>query len=195
MINIAHFLPKVLFGSVLAVVAAVSHAAVVYQDLTPTGAIASPGSIAASFATGTGAGSMTFQIQGYSLARWRELLYRSPLRSTSTVPRCSRVPSNLGGGGTNTVFADPNGATFSAVSPGLWGGTLDVFLPVSFIAGLHTLTFSYSGDYQGLGDEGWGLNHVTVEGPLHSDIPEPATMALLGLGLLGAVATRRRARD
>ncbi len=46
-----------------------------------------------------------------------------------------------------------------------------------------TLTFSNS-----TGNDGWGINNVTV-----GNLPEPGTLLLMGLGLLGLGAARRRA--
>jgi hypothetical protein len=170
-----------------------THAAsVIYQDLTPTGILPSPSSITRNFASGSGAGNITFEIQGYlsldgsncctdtfSFYNDSDLLFQGTF--------------NLGGGGTDIVFANPNGATFSATNFGFYnGGLLNVSIPVNFTAGNHILTFDYSGSFQGLGDEGWGLNSVTVEGV--AAVPEPETYAMLlaGLGLLGFTASRRR---
>lgn len=54
------------------------------------------------------------------------------------------------------------------------------------------LTFDYAGGAQGLADEGWGLNNITVEGV--SAVPEPETYAMLlaGLGMIGFMARRRK---
>jgi hypothetical protein len=170
-----------------------AHAAsVIYQDLTPTGILPSPDSITRSFASGSGAGNITFEIQGYlsldgsncctdtfSFYNDSDLLFQGTF--------------NLGGGGTDIVFANPNGATFSSTNFGFYnGGLLNVSIPVNFTAGNHVLTFDYSGSFQGLGDEGWGLNNITVEGV--AAVPEPETYAMLlaGLGLLGFTASRRK---
>ncbi|UJP00378.1 MAG: PEP-CTERM sorting domain-containing protein, partial [Nitrosomonas sp.] len=100
---------------------------------------------------------------------------------------------NLGGGGTDIVFVNPNGAAYTAINLGYFnGGLLNVSIPVTFTTGNHVLTFDYSGSPQGLGDEGWGLNNITVEGV--AAVPEPETYAMLlaGLGLLGFTASRRK---
>lgn len=170
-----------------------THAAsVIYQDLTPTGILPSPSSITRNFASGSGAGSITFEIQGYltldgvncctdtfSFYNDGNLLFQGAF--------------NMGGGGSNAIYADPNGATYSVVDFGFNnGGLLNVSIPVNFTVGNHVLTFDYSGSFQGLGDEGWGLNSVTVEGV--AAVPEPETYAMLlaGLGLLGFTANRRK---
>ncbi|UJP01663.1 MAG: PEP-CTERM sorting domain-containing protein [Nitrosomonas sp.] len=170
-----------------------THAAsVLYQDLAPTGILSSPSSITRSFASGSGAGNISFEIQGYlsldgsncctdtfSLYNDSDLLFQGTF--------------NLGGGGTDIVFVNPNGAAYTAINLGYFnGGLLNVSIPVTFTTGNHVLTFDYSGSPQGLGDEGWGLNNITVEGV--AAVPEPETYAMLlaGLGLLGFTASRRK---
>lgn len=170
-----------------------THAAsVLFQDLTPTGILSSPSSITRSFASGSGAGNISFEIQGYlsldgsncctdtfSLYNDSDLLFQGTF--------------NLGGGGADIVFANPNGATYSAVNFGFFnGGLLNVSIPITFTTGNHVLTFDYAGSAQGLGDEGWGLNNITVEGV--SAVPEPETYAMLlaGLGMIGFMARRRK---
>lgn len=167
-------------------------ASVIFQDLTPTGILPSPSSITRNFASGSGAGNITFEIQGYlsldgsncctdtfSLYNDGDLLFQGAF--------------NMGGGGSNVIFADPNGATYSVVDFGFFGGgLLNVSIPVNFTAGNHVLTFDYSGGAQGLGDEGWGLNSVTVEGIPAVPEPETYAMLLVGLGLLGFTVSRRK---
>ena len=49
---------------------------------------------------------------------------------------------------------------------------------------------------QGLGDEGWGLENIVISASVdsgQSQVPEPATLALMGLGLAGIGWRRKKA--
>ena len=119
---------------------------------------------------------------------YQDLTPTGILSSPSSITR-----SFASGSGADIIFANPNGATYSAVNFGFFnGGLLNVSIPVTFAAGNHVLTFDYAGADQGLGDEGWGLNNITVEGV--SAVPEPETYAMLlaGLGMIGFMARRRK---
>lgn len=189
-------LRKALMATAMTFAAVAAQSAVVYQNLTPTGALASPGSVSAGFATGSGAGSIVVQIQGYLSIDGVNCCTDTFTLSLDSVVLFEGA-FDMGGGGTNTVTIDPNGATWSATSLGFFaGGTLDVSIPVAFGAGAHTLTLAYGGAAQGTGDEGWGVNFVTVTGPEGgtTHVPEPATLVLVGLGMLGTATARRRRR-
>ena len=170
-----------------------AHAAsVIFQDLTPTGILPSPSNITRNFSSGSGAGNITFEIQGY-LSLDGENCCTDTFSFYNDGDLLFQGAFNLGGGGSNMIYANPNGATYSVIDFGFYnGGLLNVSIPVNFTAGNHVLTFDYSGSFQGLTDEGWGLNSVTVEGI--PAVPEPETYAMLlaGLGLLGFMASRRK---
>lgn len=170
-----------------------AHAApVIFQDLTPTGILPSPSSITRNFASDSGAGSITFEIQGY-LSLDGENCCTDIFSFYNDGDLLFQGAFNMGGGGSNAIYANPNGATYSVTDFGYYnGGQLNVSIPVNFTAGNHVLTFDYSGSFQGLGDEGWGLNNVTVEGIPAVPEPETYAMLLLGLGLLGLTASRRK---
>ena len=58
-----------------------------------------------------------------------------------------------------------------------------------------TITFSgEGGGWQGGDDEGWGIDNlvVSLNGVPAADVPEPMTLSLLGAGLAGIGAMRRR---
>ena len=117
---------------------------------------------------------------------YQDLTPTGILSSPSSITR-----SFASGSGADIIFANPNGATYSAVNFGFFnGGLLNVSIPVTFAAGNHVLTFDYAGADQGLGDEGWGLNNITVEGV--SAVPEPDKSAMLlpGVGMFGFMARR-----
>ena len=99
---------------------------------------------------------------------------------------------DLGGGGSNVVYFAPVGSTVTATAFSFFGGGVaNVFVPLAFTSGVNTLTFSYSGAAQGLGDEAWGLSNVVVTG---GAVPEPASWALMivGFGMVGAAARSHR---
>jgi hypothetical protein len=103
---------------------------------------------------------------------------------------------NLGGGSNSgfqaNVYSNPFTATLTnptnnGTGIGWNGGMEDVAISgLSLIQGTNQLTFTYTSlgspdaGFQGLGDEGWGIEKVNV-----SAVPESSTWAMLILGFLG----------
>lgn len=99
---------------------------------------------------------------------------------------------DLGGGGTNTIFSNPLGFATAGGTAGFFqGGLLTVTGIINLLAGSNTLTFSYAGGAQGLGDESWGVNNVNVAGAV-SAVPVPPALLLFGSALLGLLGLRRK---
>jgi hypothetical protein len=178
--------------------AAPTWAATLYTLPSATEAKETNTSVTASFSAGAGAGLVDFTLAGFATLDgdnfWIDILHVS-LNGTEVFSGTW----DLGGGGTNRVLLNPNGATVGTVSNQM----LTISLPVTLAAGSNQLVFTYESPnsfegsdragFQGLGDEGWGLNAVTVSGNL-APVPEPASGALLlgGLGALAWLAKRRR---
>ena len=111
---------------------------------------------------------------------------------------------NLGGGGNNVVLYNPYGGTADNVSGNgtavTWaGGHVVVEDTLPLVAELNHLTFTYTSlagkghaGFQGLGDEGWGIERLTVNGA--TAVPEPGTWALMLMGFGGLGATLRGSR-
>lgn len=116
---------------------------------------------------------------------------------------------NLGGGSSSgsqaNVYSNPFGATLSnptnnGIDVGFNGGKETFsFAGLPLNIGSNTLTFSYASladanhaGFQGLGDEGWGLEPVDVSAV--SAVPETATwtMMVLGFAGIGFLAYRRK---
>ena len=188
------FIKSALIAAGVGLAATSADAAVVYQSLPATAQQASPGSLAAVFNAGAGAGSATFDINGYlSLdgdGNCCTDVFTLNLNGTDIFSGSFA----LGGGGNSVVYFGPAGSTAASVQFSFFGGGIaNIFVPLTLAAGSNTLTFTYSGAAQGLGDEAWGLQNVVVEGS--AAVPEPASWALLiaGFVMVGASVRRRRA--
>lgn len=178
--------------------AAPAWAATLYVLPAATPALQTDNTVTATFSAGAGAGQVDFTFQGYATLDG-DNFYIDILRVTLNGTEVFSGTWDLGGGGTNRVLFNPNGAIVGAISD----QHLTINLPLTLAAGSNQLVFSISSPttfegsgragFQGLGDEGWGLNGVTVTGNT-APVPEPASGALLlgGLGALGWLAKRRR---
>jgi PEP-CTERM motif-containing protein len=179
-----------------------AQAATLYTLPLPTAPLVSPGSMPVTFNAAAGAGNVSFEIQGYNTLDGDNGFIDIFHLSVNGVELFSGT-WDLGGGGTNRILLNPNGATvtFTAATR-----TVDVSLPVSFANGSNAVTFAYDSPTtfegtsragpQGLGDEGWGLNSITITGNAVTAVPEPETYAMMLGGLMAvSLFTRRRKRS
>lgn len=193
-------LANVAAAAAFALVAGAGAQAATLYTSGPTVAMETPGSVSASFAALAGPGSLSLQVQGYATLDgdndWIDILH---IRLNG-----SEIFSgtwDLGGGGIDRndapTFVTNAGAT---VVKNASAHTLDITLPLALASGSNSLVVSYESPstfggttragFQGLGDEGWGLNSLTVTGT----VPEPAAALLFlsGLGLVAGLAAKRR---
>jgi len=166
--------------------------------------LASPGSFEAVFtAPDAGAGELSFELVGFKSLDGYKNCCGDVFHLSLNGMEIFTGAFNMGGGGGNAILFNPNGGTALTTTHGAsdnphnshqvtWaGGVSAIALPITLVAGLNSLTFSYTGRLQGLGDEAWGVNSLAIATP----VPEPQTYALMlaGLGVLAFLARRRKA--
>lgn len=180
-------------------VATPAKAVTVFSVASPTGQTGIPGSYTYNFNAGGGAGLLDFQIQGYNSVDGAANCCTDTLSVTLNSILILQGQYDLGGGGNNVTFVNTGGGTVNPISNGFFqGGTLTFSNgAVSLLNGSNSITFTYSGGNQGLGDEAWGINTATVQGSAFNAVPEPSAWALMliGFGAVGGAmrsAKRRR---
>ncbi|WP_199553568.1 PEPxxWA-CTERM sorting domain-containing protein [Sandaracinobacteroides hominis] len=182
--KVAHILAAAAFAAF----STASSAAVLYTQAAPTGALESPNSVDFNFNAPAGAGLASFTLHGYASLDGAGNGYTDIFTVSLNGTDILQGSWNLGGGGNDVVWFAPVGSSISVSSPGGWAGGTGLFsVPLALTAGSNTLTLSYSGNGQGLGDEGWGISNLTVAG-----VPEPATWVMLiaGFGMVGFARRR-----
>ena len=166
-----------------------AHAATVFSsDHSSLGALASPGQLTDTFTASAGAAFLSFELQGYGSLDG-ENGYADIFNLSVNGTTLLTGSWDLGGGGANVIYLNPNNASVNAQATSYFGGgKASVYIPIALLDGINSITYSYSGVAQGIGDEGWGINAVSV-----SAVPEPGTYAMLlaGLGLLGFMTRRQ----
>ena len=152
-----------------------AHAATVFSDNhSGLGALASPGQITDTFTASAGAALLSFEIQGYASldgANDYADVFKLSVNGTTLLTGSW----DLGGGGANVIYLNPNNATVNAQTNGAFsGGKASVYIPIALLSGLNSITYSYSGNAQGLGDEGVELG----QGVRLSELVLPAGVEL-----------------
>lgn len=172
-----------------------SWSATLYTLPSATPALQTDTEVAVAVAAAAGAGQVDFTLAGYGTLDGDNGYIDVFHLSLNGVEIFSGT-WDLGGGGANRLLLDTYGATVGTAA----NQRLQVSIPVMLAAGENQIVFRYASPatfegssragFQGLGDEGWGLDGLTVTGT----VPEPAESAMLlaGLAVLGWLATRRR---
>ena len=158
-----------------------------------------------SFNAPAGNATLSFVLDGYASLdgqNWYEDDFTLKLNGADIF----RGTFNLGGGGPDAVYFNPLGLSFANVSGNgtdvtFRGGHVNFSGPITLAAGANTITFAYAAlpyndgqnyGWQDMGDEGWGVEQVRVEGLA---VPEPASWAMMiaGIGAVGFAMRRRSA--
>ena len=168
-------------------------------DLGSSDQLGSPNSFSATFNNTIGAtsGTLSFTLQGFSTLDgffgvdhvWTDQFSLSLNGAT-----IGSGYFRLGGGGSTSWTGTGN---FSCTTCGIGqtnSGGQATFSNValnSLTAGINTVTFAYAGNNEGFGNESWKISGAVV-----TAVPEPETYAMMlaGLGLMGAIARRRKSK-
>jgi hypothetical protein len=178
-----------------------AQAGTVFQFTGPTPEYPTDSSVAGLFLAPSGPGTATFTIDGYASLDGQNFYEDDFSFSVNGSPVLVGT-FNLGGGGNDVLYTAPAGTTavnLNGYTPGdisFAGGKELITVPVNLAAGLNIISFAYTSltdghaGFQGLGDEGWGLENISVT----SGVPEPATWAMMLVGFGGLGAAMRSAR-
>lgn len=111
--------------------------------------------------------------------------------------------SGLVGIGSGLYTQSGSSGTFS-LDASLWQSWSEIAIGFKFGTGnkpdewfvylLNPLVSSGGWQFANVFDRGGGLSHIQLYGRSPANVPEPGTLALLGVGLLGAGIARRRKR-
>jgi hypothetical protein len=190
-----------------AIFSSAAQALVISNDFSSLGSKPTPSQISWNFNTTGGSALLGFELAGFkSLDGFNNGGYTDIFHLLLNGTEIFTGSFNLGGGGSNTILYNPNGGsalttTFNASDDPqnshqvTWaGGLTQVTLPISLLLGANRVQFGYTGAFQSMQDESWGINLATITSAKVTKVvvPEPSTLVLLVAGLLSIVALRRK---
>jgi hypothetical protein len=179
----------------------------------PTPAMATDQSFSLSFNSGAATTGLSFVLDGY-LSLDGQNSYEDDFSVKLNGNQIFLGTFNLGGGSNSgsqaNVYSNPLAATLTNPTnngTGIgWNGGKETFNFASLpsVNGSNTVTFTYTSladadhaGFQGLGDEGWGVEQVSVSSGQIGSVPEASTWAMLlvGFASVGLVAYRRNGKS
>ena len=176
-------------------------AATLYSNPLLSGPIATPGSVNFGAASPIAqSGFLNFNLDGFTSLDGVNS-YEDDFDLSLNGNSLLSLSYDLGGGGLNVIFSNPNGATVTGGTAGWFsGGQLQIALPVALLSGANNFVFSYTspgpanGGGQGTGDEAWGVSGVVLTADQISAVPEASTwtMMIAGFGVAGMGLRARR---
>lgn len=99
--------------------------------------------------------------------------------SLSLIEVCGYGGNNCSGGGNEGIYGNGGSDTFSIILAGTWGDSVNI-APLGYKYQTNNGSFEFYSSTSSTG------------GPPTGNVPEPDTLALLGIGILGACLYRRR---